>query len=110
MTDLLSLEVPIIAVIIIIVGVLMLWGIVKKMRSVLPVADERTRRAVERAAFYALLIGQYFTLGLLWVLFLGPKFLGIPEIGAIPALIASLLVDSLLFLALCWFFNRKEKL
>jgi uncharacterized membrane protein len=108
MTDYMSLAVPIIAAIIIIVGVLMLWDIVKKRRSVLPVADERTRRAGEHAAYYALLIGQYFTLGLLWVLFLGPKFLGLPEIEAIPALIASLLVSSILFLALRWFFSRKE--
>ena len=110
MTDYMSLAVPIIAAIIIIVGVLMLWGIVKRRRSVLPVTDERTRRAGERAAFFALLIGQYFNLGLLWVLFLGPKFLSLPEIEAIPALIASLLVSCILFLVLTWFFCRKEKL
>ena len=105
MTDFVNL---VILLIVILVGVLVIWDIVKKRRSVLPVADERTRRVNEHAAYYALLLGQYFTLILLWVLFLAPKFLGLPEIEAMPALIASLLVNSILFLALRWFFSRKE--
>jgi uncharacterized membrane protein len=96
------------AAIIIILGILVVWKIVKNRKSVLPVADERTRRVNGQAAYYALIVGVYFSLGLLWVVFLGPNFLGLPEIGAMPALITSILVYAVLYLSFRWYFNRKE--
>ena len=97
-----------IAAIIILVGILVLWKIIKDRKSGLPIVDERTRRVKGQAAYYALILGIYFALALLWVTFLGPKFLGLPELGTMPALISTILVSSISFLALRWYLNSKE--
>jgi hypothetical protein len=110
MADLLSFAPPVILAVIIAVGALALWDIFRRRRSALPTGDERTRRAAERAAFYALYVGWYFNLALMWVLFLGSEWFGFPEVGAQPALIASLLVSSSLFVMLWWHFGKKENL
>jgi len=96
------------AAIIIILGILLVWKIGRDRKSSLPVADERTRRVNGQAALYALIGGVYSTLGLVWVVFFGSMFLGLPEIGAMPALITSVLVYIVLYLAFRWYFNRKE--
>ncbi len=99
-----------IVAVILALGAYALWAFVRKRRSALPTGDERTRRASERAAYYALLIGQYCTLAILWVLFVGTELYEFPEVGAMPALIATVLIDSLLFMVLSWYFVRKEHL
>lgn len=99
-----------IAVIVVLVGIVVVWKIVKDRRSGFPVADERTLKVNGKAAYYALLIGVYFMLALLWIHFLGKNFLGLPGLEAGYALIASSLVFSLGFLGLRWYFNRKGDL
>lgn len=98
----------VIAAIIIALGIYAVWKYVKDRKSSLPVTDERTRKVNGQAAYFALFVGLYFTLGLIWVIFLGPKLLGLPEIEAEPALIASLLVSSISFFVFRWYLRRKE--
>jgi hypothetical protein len=69
--------------------------------------DERTTKITGRAATYALYIGSYFILALLFILIIGKEFYGLPEIDAGYPLIAALLVFNLTFLGLRWYFNRK---
>ena len=99
-----------IAAIIVSLGIIVVWKMVKDRRSGFPVADERTQRANGKAAYYALLIDAYFMLALLWIHFLGKSILGWPGLEAGYALIASTLVLSLGFLGLRWYFSRKGDL
>ena len=110
MVDLLSFGAPVVFAAIIALGALAIWDFFRRRRSTLPTGDERTRRAAERAAFYALYLGWYFSLALMWVLFLGSEFYDLPEVGAGPALIASMLASCALFVTLWWHFGRKENL
>lgn len=89
--------------IVVLVGVVIVWKLVKDRRSRFPVADERTQGVNAKAAYYTLFIGVYFMLALLWIHFLGKNFLVLPGLDAGYALIAS----SLVFLGLRWYFNRK---
>ena len=71
------------------------------------VKDERTIYIEGRAAHYALMIGLWFMLGLLWYSFLGVKMFDLPTLETAPALIMSTLMFSGLFLGLRWYFSRK---
>ena len=92
------------------IGIFIAWKMIKDKKSGFPSADERTQKINGKAAFYALLIGQYFIIALLFVLIIGREFCGMPEPAAGYPLIASLLVFSLTFLGLRWYFNRKGEL
>ena len=97
-----------IAAIIVLLGILLVWKMHKDRKSGFPVRDERTTKITGRAATYALYIGSYFILALLFILIIGKEFYGLPEIDAGYPLIASLLVFNLTFLGLRWYFNRKS--
>ena len=96
-----------IAVIIVLVGIILAWRMLKDRRSGYPQQDERTQRITGKAATYALLIGQYFTIALLLVNLINQELYGSPAFEVGYALIASLLVSSLSFLALRSYFDRK---
>ncbi|MCP8323575.1 MAG: DUF2178 domain-containing protein [Candidatus Methylarchaceae archaeon HK02M2] len=96
-----------IAIIAILVGIVAVWKIVKERRSGDPLQDERTQKINGKAAYYTVIIGVYFMLGLSWVLFIGKIVLGYIILEAMPALIISTLVFILSFLGLRWYFNRK---
>jgi uncharacterized membrane protein len=97
-----------IAAIIVLLGILLVWKMHKDRQSGFPVRDERTTKITGRAATYALYIGSYFIIALLFILIIGKEFYGLPEIDAGYPLIASLLVFNLTFLGLRWYFNRKS--
>jgi uncharacterized membrane protein len=97
-----------IAAIIVLLGILLVWKMHKDRKSGFPVRDERTTKITGRAATYALYIGSYFIIALLFILIIGKEFYGLPEIDAGYPLIASLLVFNLTFLGLRWYFNRKS--
>ena len=95
---------------IIIVGIAVLWKVLKDRKSGFPLADERTQKLNGKAAYYALFMGQYFIIAILLVMLVGREFFGMPEIEAGYPLIASLLVSSLSYLTLRWHFSRKGEL
>jgi uncharacterized membrane protein len=97
-----------IAAIVVLLGILLVWKMHKDRKSGFPVRDERTTKITGRAATYALYIGSYFIIALLFILIIGKEFYGLPEIDAGYPLIASLLVFNLTFLGLRWYFNRKS--
>jgi len=92
---------------IVLIGILVVWKILKDRRSGFPSQDERTQRITGRAASYALLIGLYFTIGLTFVNLINQEFFDSPILETGYALIASLLVYSLSFIGLRLYFDRK---
>ncbi|MEA1993871.1 MAG: hypothetical protein U9N35_05700 [Euryarchaeota archaeon] len=87
-----------------------LWELRKKReekKAGVPVKDERIKYVEGRAAYYSLMVGAYFMLGLLWYSFLGVKMLDLPELETSPAMIISLLVIIGLYAALRWYLDKK---
>jgi len=96
--------------IIALIAVLMFWRIIKDRRSGFPAGDERTQKITGKAATVALYIGMYFTIALLLVNIIGNELYGTHGsffLEAGYALIASLLVYAVSFIALRWYFGRK---
>jgi hypothetical protein len=96
-----------IAAIIIGLGVIFTWMFIKERRSGYPLRDERTQKITGKAATYALYIGMYFTIALLFVNMISREFFGSYAFEEGYALIASLLSYSLSFGGLRLFFNRR---
>lgn len=93
--------------IIVFVGVFVIWRILKDRRSGFPLKDERTQRVTGTAATYAFYIGLYFTLALMLGNLINLEFLGTPLLETGYALILSLLVNSMTYLGLRAYFDRK---
>ena len=99
-----------IAVAIVLIGILLVWRILKDRRSGFPVADERTQRITGRAAAIALNVGSYFIIAVLIWTIIAREFLGVPSFSEdfySYSLIAVLLVQSISMLLLRWYFGRK---
>ena len=92
---------------IILIGVIVLWKRLRDEKSGFPLADERTQRLNGKAAYYAMLMGQYFIVAYLLVTLVGREFFGMLEIEAGYPMIAALLVSSVSFLVLRWYLGRK---
>jgi hypothetical protein len=92
---------------IVLVGVFVIWRILEDRRSGFPTRDERTQKITGRAAIYAFYIGTYFTLALMLVNLLNEEFHDLPLLDTGYALILSSLANSLTFLGLRMYFNRK---
>jgi hypothetical protein len=95
-----------ILILIILIGVLVLWKTLKDKKSGFPLADERTRKRDWKAAYYAMFMCQYFIVAYLLVNIVGREFFGMREIEAGYPMIAALLVSSVSFLVLRWYFGR----
>jgi len=102
---------PIIMVLIaslaIVIGVIAFWRVRREWKSGFPRSDERTSRINGKAAFYSLYVGLYFMVAVLLTLMVGKEFFGFPDLDAYPVLNASILVFSISFLVLRWYFNRQ---
>jgi hypothetical protein len=92
---------------IVLVGVFVIWKILKDRRSGFPLKDERTQRITGTAATYSFYIGSYFMVALMLANLLNLEFLGEPLLETGYALIASILVNSLTFLGLRLYFDQK---
>jgi len=99
-----------ILVTIVLLGVLALWKTLRDMRSGFPLKDERTRMVTGRAATYAFYIGSYFMIALMLMNILNMEFRGAPLLDAGYALVISVLVQSLTFIAVRLYFDRKGDL
>ena len=93
--------------IIILVGVVGIWMLIKDRRSGYPAKDERTQKITGKAATYALFLGMYSTVALLLVNIISREFYGLYAFEEGYALIASLLIYSLSFLGLRFYFDKK---
>jgi hypothetical protein len=93
--------------IIILVGVFVIWKILKDRRSGFPIKDERTQKVTGTAATYTFYIGTYFMIALMLANILSRELLGTYLYEEGYALVASILVNSLTFLGLRMYFDRK---
>jgi len=91
----------------VLVGVFAIWRMLRDQRSGFPLKDERTQRVTGTAATYAFYIGSYFMIALMLANLLNLEFLGEPLLETGYALVASILVNSLTFLGLRMYFDRK---
>lgn len=96
-----------IAVLIVLIAILVIWRIRKDRKAGFPSGDERTQRITGKAATYALLIGSYFTIGLMFILIFGRELYNLHNVDSGYLLIAVLLVSNISFLILRWYYGRK---
>ena len=96
--------------IIVLIGVLAIWKILKNRRLGFPTKDERTQKITGIAATYAFYIGSYFMLALMFTNILSIEFLGESILDTGYAIISAILVSNLTFLIVRWHFNRKGDL
>jgi len=96
-----------IAVLIVLIGIIVIWRIRKDRKEGFPSGDERTQRITGKAATYALIIGSYFTLALMFMLIFGRELYNLQNVDAGYLLISTLLVSNVSFLILRWVFGRK---
>jgi len=93
--------------VIVLVGIILVWRIHKDRKSGFPSGDERTKKIMGKAATFALYIGWYFTLALMFMLIFGRELYNLQNVDAGYLLLATLLVSSISYLILCGVFGRK---
>jgi uncharacterized membrane protein len=92
---------------IVLVGILVIWRKLEDRKSGFPAQDERTKKITGKAATYAFFIGSYFMIALMAANIINLEVTGSPLLDAGYALVISTLVQSLTFLGLRLYFNRK---
>jgi hypothetical protein len=97
----------VIPVLIVLIGILVVWRIYKDRKSGFPSGDERTQRITGKAATYALYLGSYFTVALMFMLIFGRELYNLQNVDAGYLIIATLLVYNVSFLVFRWVFGRK---
>jgi len=96
-----------ILVTIVLIGIFVFWKMLRDRRSGFPQKDERTQKITGTAATYAFYIGTYFMLALMGVDLLNQEFAGAPLLETGYALVISVLVQSLEFIGIQTYLNRK---
>ena len=91
----------------VLLGVFAIWKILNDRRTGFPTKDERTQKITGTAATYTFYIGTYFMVALMLANILTMEFLGVPLLDTGYALVTPILVNSLTFMVLRMYFNRK---
>jgi cytochrome b561 len=102
---------PVVSVVIVAIGVLVgifvVWRKLEDRKSGFPAQDERTKKVTGKAATYAFFIGSYFMVALMIANLINLELTGLPLLEVGYALVIPLLVQSLAFLGLRLYFDRK---
>ena len=85
-----------------------IWVSLRERREGFPTKDERTMRIQGRAASYAIMVGSYFMILLLFYNMFIIEILGRQELGSLPALNSSIIVMNLTYLGLQRYYAGKE--
>ena len=83
---------------------------IRLWKSGYPRKDERTERITGKAAFYSMHIGLYSMLAILIMRVVDEEFFGSFGLDVNPVLYASILIPSVSFIVLRWYFNRKGEI
>ena len=94
----------------VLVGILVIWRKLEDKKSGFPAQDERTKKVTGRAATYTVYIGLYFMVALMIANVINLELTGLPLLDVGYALVIPLLVQSLAFLGLRLYFNRKGEI
>ena len=95
------------------IALLAAWRIrvsIRERKEGFPTKDERTMRVQGRAASYAIMVGSYFMILLLFYNMFSIEVLGWPELGSLPALNSTIIVMNLTYLGLQRYYGGKEEL
>lgn len=95
------------------IALLAAWRIrvtLKERKEGIPPKDERTMRIQGRAASYAIMVGNYFMILLLFYNMFAIELLGWPELSSLPALNSTIIVMNLTYLGLQRYYGGKEDL
>lgn len=93
------------------IALLAAWRIrvsIRERKEGFPTKDERTMRIQGRAASYAIMVGSYFMILLLFYNMFSIEVLGWPELGSLPALNSTIIVMNLTYLGLQRYYGGKE--
>jgi hypothetical protein len=96
--------------ILVLVGVFVIWRVLKDRRLGFPSKDERTQKVTGMAATYAFYLGSYFMVALMLTNLLSQEMLGVPLLEEGYAIIGAILVQNLTFLGVRIYLNRKGDL
>ena len=91
----------------VLLGVFAIWKILNDRRTGFPLKDERTQKITGTAATYTFYIGSYFMIALMLVDILSQELTGVPLLETGYALVISVLVQSLTFIGVQTYLNRK---
>ena len=97
-----------IGMVIVVIGAGYLWIRLRDRASGFPAQDERTERITGTAARYALHLGLFFMVAVMFALIVGRELFNMPDPGAGPVVVASILVFSVTYLVLQIYLNRRE--
>ena len=92
---------------IVLLGIFVIWRTLQDRRSGFPSQDERTRNITGKAATLTFYIGSYFMIVLMFANIVHKEFLGAYLMDGWYALVLSIMVQSLVFGVLRWYFDRK---
>ena len=93
---------------VVILGVFLIWKMLKELRSGFPLKDERTQKVSGKAAYYAFHLGSYFMIALMLLNILSREFRGVYLLDGWYALIFSIIVQSLMYIGFRLYIERKE--
>jgi len=100
--------IPLIAVIIVAVGVYFLWRIGKERRGGFALKDERVARIQGRAATVSFTIGVWYLILLNFYNMYRIAFQGLDELGSMPVINSAVIIMGVTHIALLAYFSRKE--
>jgi uncharacterized membrane protein len=108
MTDLLWPIILVVnAVVIILLGVIFVWKTYKDRKEGLSLQDERSRQISGKAALGSFWISYAYMLSiLLWIIF-GDELLALPEFDVGWTVVSVMLVSSISYALLRWYYNRR---
>jgi uncharacterized membrane protein len=98
----------VILAIIVILGVFLIWRMLKESRSGFPLKDERTQKVSGKAAYYAFHLGSYFMIALMLLNILSNEFRGVYLLDGWYALNFTIIVQSLMYLGFRLYYERKD--
>ena len=93
---------------VLILGVYMIWRMLKELRSGFPFKDERTQRVSGQAAYFAFHLGSYFMIALMLLNILSSEFRGVFLLDGWYALNFTIIVQSLMYLGFRLYYERKD--
>ena len=99
-----------ILVTIVLIGIFVIWRLLKEKKSGFPLKDERTQKITGTTATYTFYISSYFTLALMLANLLNLEFTGAPLLETGYALLISVMVQSLTFIGIQAYLHRKSDL
>ena len=99
---------PLIALLIVAIGIFTVWRTVKEKRSGFAIKDERTTRIQGKAANAAFFLGTWYLILLNFYNLYRIMFQGLEELGSMPVINSAVIIMGVAYIALYAYFGRRE--